>query len=986
MRRAIHPIRRRPALVVLTAYHRLLHTNGVADGDLTSITASLGLTSSNGPLATTRVNRQMAPGMGSGMGGGGIPGMYGAPGGGNTPKSPYGFDVPKLPGFDGQNIDMGSVVHLEAKRRREMGDEISAKFVVEKDSAPVKGRVVGIDLGTTNSCISYIDKETLKPKIIPSPTGSWVFPTAITFDKGHQIRVFGEEARACARTSASSTLCSGKRLIGRRFGELGNIHSQMSKTNTLTITEKGEVAVEIMGRTYSVIHVTAMFLRYLKMEAEKFLGEPVTSVVVSVPAYFTPQQKIATEDAALAAGFDVWEIIDEPSAACLTYTVLNGMAGAEGADPSSSASSSSNHVQQIDIKKKSNKNKNIKTSLVFDLGGGTLDCALMEHDVKKNTFALVATHGDPMLGGNDWDAVLSDNFARNFEKKWGIQIEDPDGNAAQGVGDNRNLLLEAERAKIHFTHSMDVYNGYQRGFHFSPKLRDIIPLEVTLTFENYLDLTRPLRERCLVCLNKLFEHANKKPTDVDHILLVGAMTRDPPIKKLLEDYFGQKPEEEVVCPADYAVAIGAAIRGGMLEGLYPNLTANTKFVKGTVQRQRSGNVIEKFINTVKSLNPLRGAHENPNAIGQRWRGVVKGLSDEEIMNYAKEMVEFEATQHRRELLERAEDEANRLMGRVARDSSRRQGMQEKRVKQLADQLKFWQYMVHNFHDHEEELKKTVKELEAYLDDLEGVNKENELDADKFTEEGTIKFGSSSSSDTNPALLQQKSGSNQHQPAFVTARNHGSGLKDGADKVAYTASEIADEDETTTTKPAAAAAASPNDDKSVAPTKGPKVLRRNVPLPNRSSKTEDLIEAGHSAFVNSPVPIPEKTRSALFRSTVEDRAWHEPPAPPGESGSWSDVKKALDEGLDIGLPVPVGDLVRPMTCEEMLDYLSHHHPLDNFISPQHAEAFAISCLASEMVEGVSPGIDAFMASLPEHPASSSGDSDSASHGGLKVGTH
>jgi len=117
--------------------------------------------------------------------------------------------------------------------------------------------------------------------------------------------MFGEEARACARTSASATLCSGKRLIGRGFGELGRVQSDLNKTNILTLNEKGEVAVEIMGRTYTIVHIIAMFLRYLKNEAEKFLNEEVNLAVVSVPAYFTPQQKVATEDAALSAGFDV---------------------------------------------------------------------------------------------------------------------------------------------------------------------------------------------------------------------------------------------------------------------------------------------------------------------------------------------------------------------------------------------------------------------------------------------------------------------------------------------------------------------------------------------------------------------------------------------------------------------------------------------------------------------------------------------------------
>ncbi|CUE70866.1 heat shock protein 70, putative, partial [Bodo saltans] len=296
-----------------------------------------------------------------------------------------------------------TVLEVEANRKLKLISEESARFVVEKTERSNSGRVIGVDLGTTNSCISYIDKETNMPRIIPSPTGSWVFPTAVTFLAGHNLRTFGEEARASVRTSASATLCSGKRLIGRRFGELGRVQSQLHKTNQLTMTEKGDVAVEIMGRTYTIVHITAMFLRYLKIEAEKFLKEPVDCIVVSVPAYFTPQQKVATEDAALCAGFDVLEVIDEPSAACLTYTVLNKD------NPQMSA-------------------KRIHRSLVFDLGGGTLDCAILENDIKKKTFTLAATHGDALLGGNDWDTAISQRFQDQFEKKWKIPIEDPTGN------------------------------------------------------------------------------------------------------------------------------------------------------------------------------------------------------------------------------------------------------------------------------------------------------------------------------------------------------------------------------------------------------------------------------------------------------------------------------------------------------------------------------------------------------------------------------
>lgn len=768
----------------------------------------------------------------------------------------------------------------EAKRQLKLMSETTSKFHVTTKERSASSRVIGIDLGTTNSCISYIDVETGLPKIIPSPTGSWVYPTAVTFDRNHTVRLFGEEARACVRTSASATLCSGKRLIGRRFGELGRVQSQLHKTNVLTMTEKGEVAVEIMGRTYTIVHITAMFLRYLKNEAEKYLKEPVEAVVVSVPAYFTPQQKVATEDAALAAGFDVLEVIDEPSAACLTHTILSHRKREkEGASGS----------------------KRLERSLVFDLGGGTLDCAIMEHNPRRNTFVLVATHGDPLLGGNDWDMVLSQHFGTAFEKKWKITIEDPEGNVGQGVAAQRNLMMEAEKAKIHFTHSNEPYYGFNRGFHFSEALRDIVPLETSLTLDEYLELTKPLRDRCVACLDKLFDHSGFKPEDIDHVLLVGAMTRDPPVRKVLEDYFKMPVSDEKTCPADYAVAIGAAVRGGMLQGLFPQMSANTQFVSGSVQSQRTGGFLLRSWNRLLSMTSRT---VNPNAIGVRWRGVVKGLSDDEIGQYAKEIVEFEAACERRLLLDRAEQDANFLMKRVTADSNKRQGMQERRIKQLTDQLKFWQYMVHNFHDHEEHLERTVKELGKCLDELDGVNVQD--DTETVTEEGRIDIAKAFNKLTGHVPPQEE------EDPF--------------------ARRVREEQER---KMSAEARAAKEEGKKVLPT-GPKVLRRAVPLPARSSIAEEVVEVGHPIFRGSDVEVSESVRSSLFRQHVEDRAWCEPPKPPGEEGSWREVKEALSKGEEVGSPLPYLEVHRSMTLEEQLQAILERYPIDMPVSAEHEE--------------------------------------------------
>ncbi|KPA86830.1 putative mitochondrial heat shock 70 protein-like protein [Leptomonas pyrrhocoris] len=825
-----------------------------------------------------------------------------------------------------QTVSYTNAIHVEAERRRKMEEDTRSRYYVVKEDIREKrgtGRMIGIDLGTTNSCVCYIDNATKRPKIIPSPTGSWVFPTAITFDKNHEIRMFGEEARACARTSASATLCSGKRLIGRSFGELGRVQSDLNKTNILTVNEKGEVAVEIMGRTYTVVHIIAMFLRYLKSEAEKFLGEEVQLAVVSVPAYFTPQQKVATEDAALCAGFDVLEIIDEPSAACLASTVLEQLrrdaneqtteeqrpvkAAASAAASSSVKKDAADTLETASAPSDAPSKRYIR-SLVFDLGGGTLDCAVMEHDCYRQKFNLVATHGDPMLGGNDWDTVLSQHFAKQFERKWHVPIEEEEGNVGQGVAAFRNLTLEAEKAKIHFTHSTETYYGYNRAFHFSQKLRDIVPLEATLTHEEYVSLTRPLRVRCLQCVEKLFEHTGFTAADIDRILLVGAMTRDPPIRHMLQEYFGKKVAQEDTCPADYAVALGAGIRGGMLQGSFPELTANTRFVSGTVQSLREGGgVLRQLWRSVRRLTSTA----NPNAIGTRWRGRAKGLVDEEIANYAKELVEFEAACARRLLLERAESEANFVMRRVSADSNRKQGMQERRIMQLSEQLKFWQYMVHNFHDHEEELLRVVRQLQVALDELDGLAADN---VQGITNQGTIDF-----SKTVAKTLRSMSGKG------TTAAEEGEEDEEEGERAGVTRAKASSAE---TQEPSPLSSSSSN-------SPPPKILRRRAPLPAAAAAAQSLVEAGHPALLNADIEVAESARNSFLQAQVEERAWHEPPAPPGEAGSWTEVKAAVDAGEVVGAPVPWKDLLRPMTMTEMQEMLEKYYAIDAPPTPEHA---------------------------------------------------
>jgi molecular chaperone DnaK (HSP70) len=770
-----------------------------------------------------------------------------------------------LPGLNSSPTSMSERSQREtATRHRDLvAEQARSRFKVEKDTSPTPERFIGIDLGTTNSCVAYIDLVTKRPKIIPSPSGSWVFPTSITFEHAHEKRSFGEYSRSNAHVSGEATVSSGKRLIGRRFGELEKVGEQMRKMNTISLSESGELSIEISGRLYSIVHITGMFLRYIKNEAEAFLKEPVGGVVVSVPAYFTPQQKVATEDAALIAGFDVLEVIDEPTAACLTYTLLS----------------------------ETEENSDSSYKIVFDLGGGTLDCALMLHNHQDHSFKLIATHGDALLGGNDWDQVLSRYFCDEFVKKWKIDVKADQALARMPVNnfDHRMLLLEAEKAKIHFTNSAEPYRGHHPAFYFSTKLREVLPLDTSLTLQKYLDLTEPLRERCTKCLDTLFSETTIKPSQVQQVLLVGGMTRDPPIRMLLQKYFGKKVTEESFCPPDYAVAIGAAVRGGMLKGIYPHLSDRTEFVAGTTQANTSGNILKRAISTIKTLRTV-----TPTALGVRWRGRVKGLSDEQIATYAKELVEYEMKQVRQKQLSDAEEAANIIMQRVASDSQKRHDHHDKVIKTLVEQLKFWQYMVMSFKDHEEHLIRTVGELTKALDELQG----NAADA-PLGPEGKIDFETAS-----PTHSVNVYKSTDPYTAAVMDR------------------EVREKRMTPIIDPA--------DDPTKVVVGGPKILRRKLPLPGTDNKEKsNILHSGHPEI---NVNVTETTREFFLKSHVERSAWQEPPPPEGEVDSWRAVKIALDDPTPVGKPVLVPR--EEMSLEEQMEWMLTHAAIDEPPSDEH----------------------------------------------------
>jgi len=565
--------------------------------------------------------------------------------------------------------------------RSERADDIASHYQVHEEltqESPQDATCVGIDLGTSNSCLSYFDSVSGKPLIIPNKTGSWVYPTVIAFAKDHKVRLFGEAARISSKSNPRAALSSGKRLIGRRFGELGRVINYHNRTNELRFSSTGETSVEVEGRVYSVVHITGMFLRHLKKSAEENLGRPVSQCVVSVPAYFTPAQKVATEDAALIAGFDVLEVIDEPTAASLTYTLLGR--------------------QQRQMEQKQQ-----QYYFVMDLGGGTLDCAVLRYRKDSDTLTVIGTHGDPILGGNDWDSVLANHFTERFRKNTGIDLI-----ATQRAGPLKYISLEAEKAKIALTHS-DLYRSHMRSFHFCDTRRDVVPLSIRLDSTQYEFLTRPLVDRCIRNLYATLQKVQLRARDIDGVLLVGGMTRDPPLQRAVTEFFGKEPVRSEHCPADYAVAMGAAVRGAMLKGLLPDFQTKTEFdLIPTTKLRKALYTVRRALGLSSTALPT-----------VKWRGKATGYSDENIRKYAKEIVEHEAQTAHRKLIEDTEEQADKALIRLNKHTDFRQGDVEQKFTSMQDQVKFWQYMVHHTHKHEACLQKAVRELNLHLDELEG---------------------------------------------------------------------------------------------------------------------------------------------------------------------------------------------------------------------------------------------------------------------------
>ena len=381
-------------------------------------------------------------------------------------------------------------------------------------------KVIGIDLGTTNSCVAVMDGG--KPKVIENAEGARTTPSIVAFTKDNE-RLIGQPAKRQAVTNPDNTVFAVKRLIGRRFDDPMTKKDMELVPYNIVKGNNGDAWVSAGGESYSPSQISAFILQKMKETAESYLGEKVTQAVITVPAYFNDAQRQATKDAGQIAGLEVLRIINEPTAAALAY----------GLD----------------------KDEN-KTIAVYDLGGGTFDISVLE--VGDGVFEVKSTNGDTFLGGEDFDSAIVEYLADQFKSKENMDLK-PDKLALQ------RLKEAAEKAKIELSSAQQTevnlpfITARMEGGSSTP-----LHLVETLTRSKLEQLVGDLVKRTLDPCKKALEDAGLKAGDIDEVILVGGMTRMPKVREVVEQFFGKKPHTGV--NPDEVVAMGAAIQAGVLQG------------------------------------------------------------------------------------------------------------------------------------------------------------------------------------------------------------------------------------------------------------------------------------------------------------------------------------------------------------------------------------------------------------------------------------
>ena len=378
------------------------------------------------------------------------------------------------------------------------------------------GKIIGIDLGTTNSCVAIMEGKDVK--VIENSEGRRTTPSIVGFLKDGQ-KIVGETAKRQQVTNAENTIYSVKRLIGRRYTDQEVVKDRERVPFKIVEATNGDAWVEAQGEKYSPSQVSAFILQKMKETAEAYLGEKVTEAVITVPAYFNDAQRQATKDAGRIAGLDVKRIVNEPTAAALAY----------GLDKSG--------------------NKKI---VVYDLGGGTFDVSILE--IGDGVFEVKATNGDTFLGGEDFDARIQKWMIDEFKAQQGIDLSN-DKLAIQ------RLKEAAENAKkeLSSTTETEINLPYITADATGPK-----HLNMKLTRAKLEQLTDDLIQRSIEPCKKAMADAGLKNSDIDEVVLVGGMTRMPKVQEVVKNFFNKEPHKGV--NPDEVVAIGAAIQGGVLKG------------------------------------------------------------------------------------------------------------------------------------------------------------------------------------------------------------------------------------------------------------------------------------------------------------------------------------------------------------------------------------------------------------------------------------
>ena len=383
------------------------------------------------------------------------------------------------------------------------------------------GKIIGIDLGTTNSCVAVMEGD--KAKVIENAEGDRTTPSVVAFTPEGEVLV-GKAAKRQAVTNPHNTLFAIKRLIGRKFDDPVVQKDIEMVPYKIVKADNGDAWVEVNGKKMAPPEISAKVLQKMKQTAEDYLGEPVTEAVITVPAYFNDSQRQATKDAGRIAGLDVKRIINEPTAAALAY----------GLD----------------------KSPGDRKIAVYDLGGGTFDISIIEiAEVEgEHQFEVLSTNGDTFLGGEDFDLRIIDYLVDEFKKEQGVDLRN-DPLALQ------RLKEAAEKAKIELSSAQqtDINLPYITADASGPK-----HLNVKLTRAKLESLVEDLIERSIEPCKVALKDAGLSASDIDDVILVGGQTRMPAVQKKVEEFFGKAPRKDV--NPDEAVAIGAAIQGGVLSG------------------------------------------------------------------------------------------------------------------------------------------------------------------------------------------------------------------------------------------------------------------------------------------------------------------------------------------------------------------------------------------------------------------------------------